>query len=125
MSKAGLGIQDFSIASRRTEPKPANSDTTAFASAAVTDGSVAPMLPKPSEKQRRETAEARAMAQEDVRYSLKNLKRMKQRNVKFYVNIALDYDLKARLQRAALENDLKMTAVVKAALAYYLTGNGY
>ena len=83
------------------------------------------MLPKPSEKQRRETAEARAIAQEDVRYSLKNLKRAKQRNVKFFINIALDYEMKARLQRAALENDLKMTAVVKAALDYYLTENGY
>lgn len=126
MSKAGLDLKDFFIASRRTEPKPqANSDTSALASVPVTDRSVAPMLPKPSEKQRRETAEARAMAQEDVRCSLKNLKRMKQRNVKFFVNTALDYDLKARLQRAALENDLKMTAVVKAALDYYLTGNGY
>lgn len=126
MSKAGLDLEDFSIASRRTEPTAqANSDTTALASAPVTDRSVAAMLPKPSEKQRRETAEARAIAQEDVRYSLKNLKRTKQRNVKFFINIALDYDLKARLQRAALENDLKMTAVVKAALDYYLTENGY
>ncbi|WP_341487159.1 hypothetical protein [Pararhizobium sp. A13] len=126
MSKAGLDLQDFSIASRRTEPKPqANSDTTAAASAPTTDGTVGPMLPKPSKQQRRETAEARAIAQEDVRYSLKNLKRTKQRNVKFFINIALDYDLKARLQRSALENDLKMTAVVKAALDYYLTENGY
>lgn len=126
MSTAGLDLKDFSIASRRMEPKPqANSDTKALASAPVTDRIVAPMLAKPSEKQRRETAEARAMAQEDVRCSLKNLKRMKQRNVKFFVNTALDYDLKARLQRAALENDLKMTAVVKAALDYYLRGNGY
>ncbi|NKL24901.1 hypothetical protein GFM07_39430 [Rhizobium leguminosarum bv. viciae] len=83
------------------------------------------MLPKPNEQQRRETAEARAVAQEEVRYSLKNLKRSKQRNVKFFINIALDYELKARLQRAASENDLKMTAVVKAALDYYLTENEY
>lgn len=126
MSKAGLDLKDFSIASRRAEAKPdAISDTPAVAASTPTDGNVAPMLPRPSEKQRRETAEARAIAQEDVRYSLKNLKRTKQRNVKFFINIALDYDLKARLQRAALENDLKMTAVVKAALDYYLTENGY
>ena len=75
--------------------------------------------------QRRETAESRAIAQEDVRYSLKNLQRAKQRNVKFFINIALDYEMKARLQRAALENDVKMTAVVKAALDYYLSENGY
>lgn len=126
MNKAGLDLKNFSIASRRAEAKPAaTSDTTAIAAPAPTDGNVAPMLPKPNEKQRRETAEARAVAQEDVRYSLKNLKRTKQRDVKFFVNIALDYDLKARLQRAALENDLKMTAVVKAALFYYLAENGY
>ncbi|KQY21585.1 hypothetical protein ASD31_23235 [Rhizobium sp. Root482] len=65
------------------------------------------------------------MAQEDVRNSLKNLKRSKQRTVKFFVNIALDYDLKARLQRAAQENDVKMTVVVKAALDIYLSKNGY
>ncbi len=126
MSKPGLDLKDFSIASRRVEAKPeASSGNPLAAASAPTDKSVAPLLPKPSEKQRRETAEARAIAQEDVRYSLKNLKRTKQRNVKFFVNIALDYDLKARLQRAALENDLKMTAVVKAALDYYLTENGY
>jgi hypothetical protein len=124
MSKAGLDRKDFSIASRRAAlkseaaPKPAGSRP-------AMDRTVAPMLPKPSEKQRRETAEARAIAQEDVRYSLKNLKRAKQRNVKFFINIALDYQMKARLQRAAQENDVKMTAVVKAALDYYLSENGY
>jgi len=126
MSKAGLDLKDFSIASRRLEAKlEASSGTPVAAASAPPDRNGAQMLPKPSEKQRRETAEARAIAQEDVRYSLKNLKRTKQRNVKFFINIALDYDLKARLQRAALENDLKMTAVVKAALDYYLTENGY
>ncbi|MCJ9749078.1 hypothetical protein, partial [Neorhizobium sp. SHOUNA12A] len=64
-------------------------------------------------------------AQEDVRYSLKNLKRSKQRSVKFFINIALDYELKARLQKASQENDLKMTQVVKAALDFYLKENGY
>ncbi|WP_246799228.1 hypothetical protein [Rhizobium leguminosarum] len=121
MSKAGLGLSDLSIAPRKTEaasgpikPTPASTEKVA-----------ASMLPKPNEQQRRETAEARAVAQEEVRYSLKNLKRSKQRNVKFFINIALDYELKARLQRAASENDLKMTAVVKAALDYYLTENEY
>jgi hypothetical protein len=126
MSKTFLDLTDFAIASRKTEPKPqANSEVDALASAAAKGGTAAPMLPKPSHMQRREAAEARAMAQEDVRYSLKNLKRTKQRNVKFFINVALDYDLKARLQRAALENDLKMTGVVKAALDYYLRKNGY
>jgi hypothetical protein len=125
MSKTGLGLSDLSIAPRKAERRsePLASATTSE-SAPVETGATS-MLPKPSEKQRRETAETRAIAQEDARYSLKNLKRSKQRNVKFFVNIALDYELKARLQRAATENDLKMTAVVKAALDYYLKENGY
>ncbi|WP_421405554.1 hypothetical protein [Agrobacterium fabrum] len=126
MTKAGLGLSDLSIAPRKTERQPAiASGATAPAATQAPDEAAAAMLPKPSEDQRRDAAEARALAQEDARYSLKNLKRSKQRNVKFFVNIALDYDLKARLQRAATENDLKMTAVVKAALDYYLTENGY
>lgn len=130
MSKAAFDLKDFSIASRKTGPKPETKpnvpdfDPTPEASS-IPDNDATAMLPKPSERQRREAAEARAIAQEDVRYSLKNLKRTKQRNVKFFINIALDYELKARLQRAAVENDLKMTAVVKAALAYYLSENGY
>ncbi|TCM48359.1 hypothetical protein C8J36_11459 [Rhizobium sp. PP-F2F-G48] len=126
MNKAGLGLSDLSIAPRKAERQ---TEEVAVALTPPTPPSTekvgGTMLPKPSEKQRRETAEARAIAQEDVRYSLKNLKRSKQRNVKFFINIALDYELKARLQRAASENDLKMTAVVKAALDYYLTENEY
>ncbi|PZM16484.1 hypothetical protein [Rhizobium tubonense] len=126
MSKAGLGLTDLSIAPRRPERKPEPpSDAATSAAPVSTKKAPAPMLSKPNENQRRETAEARAIAQEDVRSSLKNLKRSKQRNVKFYINIALDYELKARLQRAASENDLKMTAVVKAALEFYLSENAY
>lgn len=125
MSKAGLGLSDLSIAPRKSErPSEPVASVTAPVPASNETGTTS-MLPKPSEKQRRETAEARATAQEDARYSLKNLKRSKQRNVKFFINIALDYELKARLQRAATENDLKMTAVVKAALDYYLKENDY
>jgi hypothetical protein len=125
MSKAGLGLSDLSIAPRKAERHrdPASEPITPTAVPAENVGSA--MLPRPNEQQRRATAEARAIAQEEVRYSLKNLKRSKQRNVKFFINIALDYELKARLQRAAAENDLKMTAVVKAALDYYLTENEY
>jgi hypothetical protein len=107
------------------EPKSEVMPGAAAGSRPATDRNVTPMLAKPSEQQRRETAETRAIAQEDVRYSLKNLKRAKQRNVKFFINVALDYETKARLQRAAQENDVKMTAVVKAALDYYLSENDY
>ena len=126
MSKAGLELSDLSIAPRKAKRQ---TGVASIAVASVTlpaaDKVAAQMLPNLTEAQRRETAEARAIAQEDARYSLKNLKRSQQRNVKFFINIALDYELKARLQRAAAENDLKMTAVVKAALDYYLTENGY
>ncbi|WP_105385182.1 hypothetical protein [Neorhizobium alkalisoli] len=125
MSKAGLGLSDLSIAPRKIDRQTEAASVPITPTPASTEKVAASMLPKPNEKQRRETAEARAIAQEEVRYSLKNLKRSKQRNVKFFINIALDYELKARLQRAASENDLKMTAVVKAALDYYLTENEY
>ncbi|WEZ85987.1 hypothetical protein P6U16_23875 (plasmid) [Rhizobium sp. 32-5/1] len=125
MSKGGLGLSDLSIAPRKSE-RPSGPVASVTTLVPAPNETVAPsILPKPSEKQRRETAETRAIVQEDARYSLKNLKRSKQRNVKFFVNIALDYELKARLQRAATENDLKMTAVVKAALDYYLKENDY
>lgn len=124
MSKAGLDLKDFSIASRRVEPKSEAMPGTA-GSRPASDRNATPMLAKPSEQQRRETAETRALMQEEAWYSLKNLKRAKQRNVKFFINVALDYEMKARLQRAALENDVKMTSVVKAALEYYLSENGY
>ncbi|WP_234902069.1 hypothetical protein [Agrobacterium rubi] len=126
MNKAGLGLSDLSIAPRKTDRhSDPGSDPITANSVPARKVADAARLPKPNEEQRREAAEARAIAQEDVRYSLKNLKRSKQRNVKFFINIALDYELKARLQRAASENDLKMTAVVKAALDFYLTENEY
>jgi hypothetical protein len=125
MSKAGLGLSDLSIAPRKTERQTEAASGPITPTPASTEKVAASMLPKPNEQQRREIAEARAIAQEDERYSLKNLKRSKQRNFKFFINIALDSELKARLQRAASENDLKMTAVVKAALDYYLTENEY
>ncbi|WP_156392545.1 hypothetical protein [Rhizobium sp. Root482] len=128
MTKASLDLNDFTIAARKTAREP-NLDTDQ-ADASVTSHEPAAAKQTGASasgraEQRRQQAEARAIAQEDVRNSLKNLKRSKQRTVKFFVNIALDYDLKARLQRAAQENDVKMTVVVKAALDIYLSKNGY
>lgn len=126
MTKPELDLKDFSIATRRPEAAPETAVKVAgIVAPAQRDTPDATMLPRPSANERRETAETRALAQEDVRQSLKNLKRSKQRVAKFFINIALDYDLKARLQRASVENDLKMTQVVKAALDFYLTENDY
>ncbi|CDZ55598.1 hypothetical protein [Neorhizobium galegae] len=126
MSKVGLDLKDFSIALRKQEAKLERPPESPVASQpSLVEKSATKMLPKPSAEERQEVAEARALSQQDVSYSLKNLKRSKQRSVKFFINIALDYELKARLQRASQENDLKMTQVVKAALDYYLKENGY
>jgi len=125
MKKAGFELNDLSIAPRRAESA-LPSRSTILTPVLEDDVRAEPkMLPKPTAQERRESAEARAAQQDDVRTSLKNLKRSKQRTVKFFINIALDYDLKARLQKASMENDLKMTQVVKAALEYYLSANDY
>ncbi|NNH30614.1 hypothetical protein C9413_14185 [Rhizobium sp. SEMIA 4085] len=83
------------------------------------------MLTKRTPAEQEKRARDRAAIREDARSSLKNLKRAKQREIKFYVNVALDQATKARLKRAADENDLKMAAVMKAAIDFYLKENGY
>jgi hypothetical protein len=37
----------------------------------------------------------------------------------------LDYATKKRLEKAALENDVKMTVIMKAAIDQFLRDNGY
>ncbi|RWJ74668.1 MAG: hypothetical protein EOR35_31260 [Mesorhizobium sp.] len=65
------------------------------------------------------------MAQEEGRNRLRDLKRAHTREAKHYVNCPLDYDTKMRLQKAAFENDLKMTVIIKAAIDQFLRDNGY
>ncbi|MFN7024810.1 MAG: hypothetical protein ACK4QP_09880 [Pseudorhizobium sp.] len=123
MDARQLELRDFAIATRKATPEaPVKS-----AEASPADATAPPhqVLSRPAEPERRRRSEERAAAQQEVANSLKSLKRANQRSIKFFVNIALDYDLKARLRRAATENDVKMTSVVKAALDYYLTENGY
>jgi hypothetical protein len=67
----------------------------------------------------------RALAQEDGRYRLRDLKRAHAREAKRYVNCPLDYDTKMRLQKAAFDNDIKMTVIIKAAIDQFLRDNGY
>lgn len=123
MNTRQLELQDFAIATRKAAPEA--SVKAAEASPADADGPPHQVLSRPAEPERRRRAEERAAVQQEVANSLKNLKRANQRSIKFFVNIALDYDLKTRLRRAATENDVKMTSVVKAALDNYLTENGY
>ncbi|MCJ7996826.1 hypothetical protein J5N58_20390 [Rhizobium cremeum] len=65
------------------------------------------------------------MEREASRIRLQELKQNKARESKHFVNCPLDYDTKKRLERAASENDLKMTVIVKAAIDQFLKDNGY
>ena len=123
MDQRQLDLQDFATATRKaTQEAPPGP---AKAAPGEASGQANPTLARRTEQEQRQRAEGRAAAQQEVGNSLKRLKRANQRSIKFFVNIALDYDLKERLRRAAADNDVKMTTVVKAALDYYLAENGY
>lgn len=81
------------------------------------------ILPTPDA--RRERASAKALEQEASRLRLHQLKQNRARESKHFVNTPLDYDTKKRLERAASENDIKMTVIVKAAIDQFLRDNGY
>ncbi|WP_258124258.1 hypothetical protein [Mesorhizobium onobrychidis] len=82
-------------------------------------------LPNPTGEERKSKAIERALAQEEGRYRLRDLKRAHTREAKHYVNCPLDYDTKMRLQKAAFDNDIKMTVIIKAAIDQFLRDNGY
>ncbi|WP_246617928.1 hypothetical protein [Rhizobium populisoli] len=139
MSKANLALGDFMIAGKstaRSEASPeaikegepdsmGQRDAEADAFQPSERAKDQPLLSKASAGDRDRRARDRAIAQDEVRNSLKNLKRAKQREVKFFVNVALDQATKARLKRAADENDIKMAIVMRAAIDFYLKENGY
>lgn len=130
--KGQLALGDFKIAAKTTV-RADDTDALERPEASKTgskhpDDVVTPpeaLLPKKPVAEREKKLRDRAIAQEEARYSLKNLKRAKQREVKFFVNVALDQATKSRLKRAADENDIKMATVMKAAIDFYLTENGY
>ncbi|MDK4741355.1 hypothetical protein PH547_20930 [Rhizobium sp. CNPSo 3464] len=131
MSEVGLGLGDFIIAPRteqtergRQEPME-QKPTTSPATIPAAEMGETKILPGLSEQARREKATTRAIVREDARLALKNLKRTKEREAKFYVNVALDYDTKARLKKAAHENDINMTIIMQTAIDTYLKDNGY
>lgn len=127
MSKSNLELGDFVIAARTAEPKRAGNEnaqpeTIDTAVAETTDRKI---LPKMSEDARRQKATTNAIVKEDARVALRNLRRAKEREAKFYVNVALDYGTKARLKKAAHENDVNMTIIMQVAIDAYLKENGY
>jgi len=83
------------------------------------------LLPRLPEEERRRRAAKRAGEQQEAARRLKNLKRAKGRSLRVYVNVPLEQAMKDRLMRAAHENDVKMTAILQAAIDIYLQDNGY
>jgi hypothetical protein len=139
MSKGNLALGDFMIAGKsntrgeasaeaikQDEPDSSEQrDPGTDARESAERASDQPLLSNRPSAERDRRARDRAIAQDEVRNSLKSLKRAKQREVKFFVNVALDQATKARLKRAADENDIKMATVMKAAIDFYLKENGY
>ncbi|BCH20132.1 hypothetical protein MesoLjLa_69830 (plasmid) [Mesorhizobium sp. L-2-11] len=145
MSKGKLSVSDFPIAPRRPKPaiskaamKPASVSVGAEVRTAAREPAAALVsetdatrerprrsLPNPSGEERKSKAVERALAQEEGRYRLRDLKRAHTREAKHYVNCPLDYDTKLRLQKAAFDNDIKMTVIIKAAINQFLRDNGY
>lgn len=145
MAKGQTTVSDFPVAPRRSRPaerqvtqddsrKPAEvpaaeptAENQSDGHAPATTASDRPMnrLIAPTEEARRERATAKALQREDARVRLRDLKRARDRQSKHYVNCPLDYDTKMRLQKAALDNDVKMTVIMKAAIDQFLKDNGY
>jgi hypothetical protein len=128
MAKGQTTISDFAVAPRRarnnhvTETLTPERETSDPDQAKQTS---APSLIAPDSQTRKRRATARVLEQEESRLRLSDLKRARARESKHYVNCPLDYDTKKRLERAASENDLKMTVIIKAAIDQYLRDNGY
>ncbi|PDT50830.1 MULTISPECIES: hypothetical protein [Sinorhizobium] len=145
MAKGQTTISDFAVAPRRgrSTDQSATQEDAAKAADVPAEGSRAENQPQqaaptitgpgqagsalfaPSEDARRERSVTKALQREDSRVRLRDLKRARDRESKHYVNCPLDYDTKKRLERAALENDVKMTVIMKAAIDQFLRDNGY
>ncbi|MBB3397885.1 hypothetical protein [Rhizobium sp. BK060] len=124
---------DFSLAPRRKQPEQGDmlKDMSSGdgSNAAAVDpprsAEAKTLLPRLPEEERLRNSARRAAEQQETRRRLKNLKRTKERNIRFYVNVPLEQDVKARLLRAAHENDIRMTVIMQAAIDTYLQDNGY
>ncbi len=141
MAKGQTTVSDFAVAPRRNR---ASELTTTTKSDVAPTGTQSPekqgqepgllggeidhpasRVIAPTEEARRERATTRALQREESRVRLRDLKRARDRESKHYVNCPLDYDTKKRLEKAALENDVKMTVIMKVAIDQYLRDNGY
>lgn len=134
MAKEKTTISDFAVAPRRPkvsrdrpaqEVGPTEEQSSLSLAPAETEEIAAARIAPATETERRERVTKRALEQENSRNRLRDLKRARERESKHFVNVPLDYDTKKRLERAAYENDLKMTVIMKAAIDQYLRDNGY
>ncbi|WP_117196085.1 hypothetical protein [Rhizobium terrae] len=135
MTKSNIDFAQFALAPRRPqgEATPVVEDAPSISSDAPEivpvpqnrDDQSAPLLQRLSDGERHQRRATRAAEQEETRRKLKNLKRAKERNIRFYVNVPLEQDVKNRLMRAAHENDVHMTIIMQAAIDTYLKDNGY
>ncbi|MCQ9147748.1 ribbon-helix-helix protein, CopG family [Brucella sp. BTU2] len=56
---------------------------------------------------------------------MRELRKSRERESKHFVNVSLDYETKRRLEKAAHDNGLKMTVILRDAIDQYLKDNGY
>ena len=139
MAKGKVTLSDFPVASRRR----ASADDRKKPAAALMEednlGNIE--IPKPSAEperqrvgsnsqfvtpeERRKNDTQQANQREDSRNRLRELRRNRERESKHFVNVSLDYDTKRRLEKAAHDNGLKMTVILRDAIDQYLSENGY
>lgn len=145
MAKGDVTLSDFPVAPRRARQietdhavTPVKDDVDSLSAAEIVAPEIAdapfveqkprkdrsaPLSVTPDE--RRARAVENAIQREDSRNRLRDLRKSRERESKHFVNVPLDYDTKRRLERAAHDNDLKMTVIMRAAIDKYLTDNGY
>lgn len=118
--------QDIAVPKAATDTNWTDSDTRSHqADVTTSPNQHSEKLISPDEDVRRERTTTRALRQEVSRLRLQDLKQTKARESKHFVNCPLDFDTKQRLARAAVENEIKMTVIIKTAIDQYLRDNGY
>ncbi|ACM40280.1 MULTISPECIES: hypothetical protein [Rhizobium/Agrobacterium group] len=125
-SKAAPATPEVVVPDKAANMQPTNIDASATnPQADVGPNQQSGKLISADEDVRRERTTTRALRQEASRLRLQDLKQTKARESKHFVNCPLDFDTKQRLARAAVENEIKMTVIIKTAIDQYLRDNGY
>lgn len=141
MAKGKISLSDFPVAERRKRSVDLDKDAaaspishaqeeggakvgneSAFATSSQTKQDK-PLETTP--EQHRASAIENANRREDSRNRLRELRKARERESKHFVNVSLDYETKRRLEKAAHDNGLKMTVILRDAIDQYLKDNGY